>query len=318
MKQKYTILISGATATGKSSFAIDVARQVSGEIINADIGSFYKILTTGVAKPDWQGSDIPHHLFDVLKEPELYSVVKFREHITNLIQEIWDRGNVPVIVGGSAFYIKSFFYKQHDIPGVQKAADALDQSSAASEVLWQKLNIVDQDRAKMIDPQDRYRVVRALAIWQATGQKPSRFTQEFKPLSPYYFIICDRDRKDLYQRIDQRTHHMFDEGWVQEVENLRGTKWEQFLIRKKMIGYDNLLQVLNENKDPKCTIPIIQQKTRNYAKRQVTFLKKLQKDVLQQSELGKMTGEVEQIDLTLCDVGLYIKQLVLKISKVFG
>lgn len=318
MEKKYTILISGATATGKSSFAEEVARQVSGEIINADIGSFYEKLTVGVAKPDWQASDIQHHLFDVVKEPELYSVVKFREHISQLIKEVWHRGNVPVIVGGSAFYIQAFFYKQHEIAGVQYIAERLDQSVASSEMLWQKLHIIDADRAKKIQPQDRYRIVRALAIWQATGKKPSLFAQKFAPLSPYYLIVCDRDRKDLYHRIDQRTYQMLEEGWVQEVESLMDSGWESFLVSKKIIGYDDIIQALRNHQDPKTVIPIIQQKTRNYAKRQVTFLKKLQKDLLEQAKHHHIAGEVEQIDLTLYDVGLYIKQLVLKISKAFG
>ena len=318
MKQKYTILISGATGTGKSSFAIDLAKELSGEIINADIGSFYKPLSIGTAKPDWQREEIPHHMFDIIEEPEVYSVVKFREHLHKLMQEIWDRGNVPIVVGGSAFYIQSFFYRQYDIPGTKGIIDRLEKSDITSKDLWQKLEAIDLQRAQAIDPHDRYRIIRALAIFEATGQKPSEFGQTFEPLSPYYFVVCHRDREELYDRIDKRVLQMINDGWVEELIPLLGTAWEDFLVRKKIIGYDDLLQVVKHGKNITDVIPIIQQKTRNYAKRQVTFLKKLQKDLKEKDFPQIMVGNVEQINLTLCDVGLYIKQLVFKIFKVYG
>lgn len=318
MKKKYTILISGATGTGKSSFAIKLAQQLSGEVINADIGSFYEPLTIGTAKPDWKNEEVPHHMFDILKKPELYSIVAFRERLQCLIEKIWQRGKVPIVVGGSAFYIKAFFYKQPDIQDTSDVIKRLEKSSAANEVLWQKLKIIDAQRAKAIDPQDRYRVIRALAIFEVTGKKPSSFKQQFDPLSPYYFVVCHRDREELYQRIDNRVTQMIDDGWVEEVASLRGTEWEDFLIRKKMIGYDDILQAMLNGNAVSDIIPIIQQKTRNYAKRQVTFLKKLQKDLQSSSLSPLMKDNVDQLNLTLCDVGLYIKQLVLKILKVFG
>ena len=104
------IIISGATATGKSDFAINLAKKISGEIINADIGSFYTPLTIGTAKPNWKNQEVPHHLFDFIDEPIDYTVVQFRQKLQKLCNEIFARGNVPIIVGGSIFYIQSFFY----------------------------------------------------------------------------------------------------------------------------------------------------------------------------------------------------------------
>lgn len=297
MKHKYTILISGATATGKSSFAIDLAKQINGEIINADIGSFYKPLTIGVAKPDWRNEDVPHHMFDIIDKPERYSITQFRDELSGLIQDIWSRDKVPIVVGGSAFYIQSFFYKQHEIVGADKFVQKLEQSAASSEVLWQKLNIIDSDRAQAIDSNDRYRIIRALAIFKATGKKPSKFEPMFDPLSSYYFIICNRDREELYQRIDERVVNMLEQGWLDEVKALQGTAWEEFLLSKKMIGHDDLLLMLQQSKTLNETIPIIQQKTRNYAKRQITFLRKLQKDLLQRNLPDQMIGSVKAIDL---------------------
>lgn len=316
--KKYTILISGATATGKSSLAIKLAEQLSGEVVNADIGSFYTKLTKGTAKPDWRDESVQHHLFDIVDGPELYSITQFRKRLKPLLEDIWSRGKVPIITGGSTFYIQSFFYEQPAIEGASPFVKSLEKSEASTEMLWQKLNIIDPQRAAAIYQQDRYRIIRALAIFQATGKKPSSFQQTFNPLSSYQFITCDRDRSQLYQRIDERVIQMLDEGWIEEVEKFVGTPWEEFLLKKKMIGYDDILLMLKNKQTKDDVIPVIQKKTRNYAKRQITFLKKLQNELKQEDLPDQMIGQIESGDLTLCYVGLYIRQLVLKILKVFG
>ena len=318
MEKKYTILVTGATATGKSSFALQLAQSVSGEIINADIGSFYKPLSIGTAKPCWQEESIPHHLFDVLDTPERFSIVEFRSKVHSLIQEIWQRGNVPIIVGGSAFYIQSFFYKQQEIDGVRTVTQELEKSALSAQQLWQELYSIDPKRAQDIYEQDRYRIIRALAIFKATGKQPSSFTPIFDPLSNYYLIICQRDRELLYERIDSRVEEMIADGWVEEVKALKSSGWEDFLLHKKVIGYDDLLGMLNNNESISDVVPVIQQKTRNYAKRQVTFLKKLYAQLQKEQLPEGMLGETELLDLTLCSVGLYIRQLNSKLSNTFG
>lgn len=305
-----TIIITGATATGKSNFALEFAKQISGEIINADIGSFYKPLTIGTAKPDWKAAGVPHHLFDILDQPIDYTIVQFRQDVQKLCRDIWLRGHVPIIVGGSAFYIRSFFYKQSDIEVSQAYVRELENSLVSSQQLWNDLRFIDSDRAYKIDPHDRYRIIRALAIYHGTGKAPSSFKQLFDPISSFLFIECGNDREVLYQRIDDRVHQMMQAGWVTEVSHLQDTEWESFLLRKKMIGYDDLLKVLRKGGDFVDVVPVIQQKTRNYAKRQITFLKKLKKEISAEVLPPKIVGKVEQIDLTLCDVGLYISGLL--------
>ena len=162
-----------------------------------------------------------------------------------------------------------------------------------------------------IDPQDRYRIIRALAIFKGTGQNPSQFEQIFDPLSSYLFINLCRDREILYERINQRVVSMIEQGWVQEVQNLP-KQWHDFIMKKKIIGYDDILLTLQHRESLSLVIPKIQQKTRNYAKRQITFFKKLQKSLSEQLLPRYLVGSVEQIDLTLCDVGLYISQLLSK------
>lgn len=278
MNKKNVIIISGATATGKSDFALQMAKEISGEIINADIGSFYVPLTIGTAKPDWKKESIPHHLFDIIEEPCDYTIVQFRQDVERLCSEIWARNNIPIIVGGSAFYIKALFYKHCEIKVDKEYVAALERSPLSNQELWNELASIDGLRASQIQPNDRYRVIRALAIFEGEKKLPSQFAETFSPIAPFHFIEYSRDREESYHRIDKRVIQMIDDGLLEEVVSLQGTRWEEFLLRKKIIGYDDLLRALQgeeENFSLDKVIPVVQQRTRNYAKRQVTFLKKL-------------------------------------------
>lgn len=311
----FVVIISGATASGKSDLALKIAQEINGEIVNADIGSMYQPLTIGTAKPDWRSEKNIHHLFDIIDQPKNFTVTQFRDQVEKLIRKIWKRDHVPIIVGGSAFYIKALFYKQHEIPDSSKIVANLEQQIALGMVngldLWQRLHQIDALRAKKIHPHDTYRLIRALAIFETTGKPPCEFEQIFQPLAPFYFIICKHERQKLYQRIDARVHTMIDQGWVQEVQKLQNTEWEKFLINKKLIGYDDLLKYLQQKKQENFfdVVSLIQQKTRNYAKRQIIFLNKLESDLKKELDKGQIVGSVQDINLTYCDVGLYIKGL---------
>lgn len=315
--KNFIIIISGPTACGKTGLAECVAKQVIGEIINADIGSFYKPLTIGTAKPDWKNSKINHHLFDILDEPQHFSVVQFRRTVQALLIQIWNRGKIPVIVGGSTMYIKALLFDIHQLPDtkfiVQHLTHQIETQKIDSIQLWQKLYDQDPVRAVKIHKNDRYRIVQAMAILQATGQNPSKFEQFFSPIAPFYWISCTRNRQELYERIDQRVLEMLSQGWIDEVESLKKTDWQSFLIAKKIIGYDDIFQYLNGVLDKASLKVIIQQKTRNYAKRQITFFKKLQSDTKRVLADSNFSGCIGDLDLTLCDVELYIKGLLQEI-----
>ena len=319
---KFVILISGPTATGKSDFAIQLADNLSVEIINADIGSFYTQLTIGTAKPDWQSSKIPHHFFDVIDDATSWTAPQFRKKLEVLIAEIWARGNIPVIVGGSAFYIQAFFYKNHTLEmPTAELIESLEEQSPQD--LWEQLNVIDSDRAEKIDPNDQYRLVRALAIWKTQGQKPSDFQPIFDPIAPFYFITLTRDRDQLYDMIDERVLQMMEAGWLNEVRSLvDDEQWVNFMLKKKMIGYDLLAQYLlgyQSEQSLEEIVSLIQQLTRNYAKRQITFLKKLvaaiEKDKDLHENIKIQSSLIKQCSLTLCDLSLYIKQLSESISQ---
>ncbi len=280
MNKKHVIIISGPTATGKSDFALQLGTSI--EVVNADIGSFYTQLTIGTAKPAWQDQAVPHHFFDVIDDTSSWTAPEFRQKLAILIQEIWDRGNTPVLVGGSAFYVQAFFYKNHELQApCQDLMQSLEEQ--ASDDLWQQLVLIDPDRAAAIDSHDHYRLVRALAIWQTQGQKPSDFQPIFQPLAPFYFVTLTRDRDELYNMINQRVAVMIQQGWLDEVRSLIDDPiWQNFMLKKKIIGYDLLAaHLLGYCPDQSLEeiIALICQKTRNYAKRQITFLSKLQRSV---------------------------------------
>jgi tRNA dimethylallyltransferase len=324
--KNFILVVTGPTATGKSGLAEQIAQQISGEIINADIGSWYTPLTIGTAKPDLNTVRVPHHLFNILDKPEQFTVVQFRTKVLELAREIWTRGKVPVVVGGSAFYVKSLWYRTQDSGSSSHIEQDLMKSEVNTHDLWQQLSQIDADRAQKIDKNDRYRIVRALGIYKSTGKKPSTFEPIYDPVAPMYAIFCTRDRKDLYERINERTGIMLQDGWIDEVKNLMETDWEKFLIEKKIIGYDDIIRYLyfhealqeyDTQEQYQKLISTIQQKTRNYAKRQITFLSKLEKDIQCDAHKSLKKSIAVEIDLTLCPVGLYIKGLSDQLFKTF-
>lgn len=272
------IIIYGPTGVGKTDCALSLAQTRGGEIINMDMGALYAPLTIGTAKPDWQSSAIPHHLFDVIDMPRQVTVAEYRELLIPILESIWKQGNVPILVGGSGFYLKSLFFPPQGAPICKSSA----YENIPDDQLWNHLVHIDPDRAQSIDSHDLYRIRRALDIWYATGKKPSEYVPLFQPIAPFELYFLMRDRRELYERINERVVQMINAGWIEEVQRLVGTEWELFLHEKKIIGYDDILLYLTTKKtelDKKNMISAIQQKTRNYAKRQFTFWRSLQKDL---------------------------------------
>lgn len=308
----YCIIISGPTASGKTSFSIKLAEQLlkttgrKSHIVNADIGQFYTPLSIGTAKPDWKNEPIPHHLFDVIDTPTDLNVVTYRNMVIEKINEIWNAGDLPIIVGGSLFYIRSLFFPPRDLGDDRRVEELINARDAyyegETQELWNLLQQIDPERAKAIHPNDRYRIERALAIWGKTGRKPSSLEPIFEPPFHSRIIFIDRPREVLFERINTRTREMIlDEGWSDEAKALRGSAWETFLKQKKLIGYPEIFEWLGEGRRPhqgrrphevEPLIKIIQQKTRQYAKRQITFWKKFHNLLIYYSTKNEQRNEV--------------------------
>jgi tRNA dimethylallyltransferase len=275
------VIITGPTASGKTDLSYELAKYVSGEIINADMGQFYTPCSIGTAKPDWKNHPTIAHLFDIIDNPWCISAFDYRKMVFKLIRSIKLRRKTPIIVGGSAFYIKSLFF-----PPIEKK----DENSRTFEVesspdvsVWQKLNEIDPERAQKIHPNDMYRVKRALAIWKTTGKKPSQFIPQFNhPFNSLIFNI-NPDKQILRQCIAQRAEHMIkSNSWIDEAKQLMETPWERFILKKKFIGYKQIFDWLRNGQQREVLptlITEITQKTWQYAKRQLLFLDKCLRDL---------------------------------------
>jgi tRNA dimethylallyltransferase len=307
MNKKPIFIITGPTGSGKSALSLKLAQTLPIEIINVDIGSFYTPLTIGTAKPDWRNAPIPHHMFDVLDAPGSLNVVQYKERMLSLVHEIEARGNIACLVGGSMFYIHSLFFPPAD-------STSPEQGNLPASVTWQALHDIDPERAKDIKPTDTYRIKRALEIY-STGHKPSTTQPTYKGLDrPVHIILVDRDRDELYQRIDKRTNTMLQRGWIDEVRGLMATPWKEFILQKKIIGYNEIVHFLDaDDYDHDQLVQDIQKRTRAYAKRQWTFWRRMKRMLeIAQKENAKYThGEVimDELNLTLSDLDLYIKGL---------
>lgn len=270
------MIITGPTASGKTTLSEKIAKQIPAEIINADVGQFYTPFSIGTAKPPWKTSAIPHHLFDIINHPEDLDVLQFRTLVINKIKEINQRGKLPIIVGGSLFYIKSLFFPPLSLEKSKENHTNTNTSSPTS--LWERLKEIDSERANQLHPHDHYRIKRALDIWDATGQKPSSQQPSFAPPFDACVIGLAPERDFLKSAINQRTTCMIlNDGWINETRLMVNTSWKDFLQKKGLIGYTEILRWIEAGEDQQKLsglIKKIQEQTWQYAKRQLTFLKK--------------------------------------------
>jgi tRNA dimethylallyltransferase len=322
----FFLVICGPTGVGKSDLSLELGKKLPIEIVNCDVGQFYQPVAIGTAKPDWQNDSVPHHFFDLLSEPRNLSVAEYRNLLIPLMHKIRARGNLPVLVGGSLFYLKSLFFPPVQQRGDQKieeamvsefiARAAIDQFS--SDQLWDKLYALDPIRAQMLEKNDLYRIARALVIWEKSGILPSALAPKFRSLGDFHITFVTRDRKELYNRINCRVENMIQQGWIDEAAGL-SPEWENFLQIKKLIGYPEILSCLEQETIQECKkntvlVERIQKKTRNYAKRQLTFWRTFQEQLNNavfdySAAHGPLQGTCQELNLTLSSIDLYLKHM---------
>jgi len=304
------LIIYGPTGVGKTDLALAIAERVPAEIINMDVGQFYEPLSIGTAKPEWKKSPIPHHLFDIISTPLNYTANDYREAVYELIEEVRSRGNLPILVGGSGFYLHALLFS-NSAAGEDKDFSHLYRDQAD---LWKKLNEIDPERAVRINKNDKYRIQRALNIWHATGKLPSSFSFPYNPQADYLLLFVERDREELRNRINQRVKEMFEHGWIQEVERLIDTPWQEFIRKKNLIGYREIVDYLAGEKDKKSfssMVEMISAQTRQYAKRQFTFWRKLEREIKKEKQYtGMSVGCLETVNLTTTTIDLYSNELL--------
>ena len=279
---KDLIVLTGPTAVGKTSLSIALAKAVDGEIISADSMQVYKYMNIGTAKiTEEEKCGIPHFLIDELEPDEEFNVTIFKNKVMGYIKDIKSRGKVPIIVGGTGFYIQSVIYdinfnEYGDDSEVRKKYELMAETIGKSE-LHKKLALVDREYADSVSENNVKKVVRALTFFEMTGEKLSEHNKrERERRSPFdfaYFVLT-MDRKKLYERIDKRVDLMFDMGLVEEVKALMAKGYDKSLVSMQGIGYKEVIDYLNGKTSLEECIDIIKRDTRHFAKRQLTWFKR--------------------------------------------
>lgn len=287
MEKRPLIILTGSTAVGKTAASIGLAKAVGGEIISADSMQVYRHMDIGSAKitaDEMQG--IPHYLVDVLEPEEAFNVVRFQEMAKAAMQKIYAGGHIPIVVGGTGFYIQALLY---DIDFTENDSDfsyreELEQTARdkGAEYLHSLLKQADPEAAEQIHPHNIKRVIRALEFNRKTGQKISAHNeQERRKQSPYdfaYFVLTD-DRKALYERIDRRVDKMMEQGLLEEVRALKDRGIARDSVSMQGLGYKELLAYLDGEIPLDEAIRIIKRDTRHFAKRQLTWFRR-ERDVI--------------------------------------
>ncbi len=270
------VIIVGPTACGKTKLAIELAKQINGEIINADSQQIYKQLSIGTAKPTTQEQEgIKHHLLDIVDPTDTFSVAEYKKLATETIANIQHRNKLPIIVGGTGYYIDSLLYDQSYglVEGNASIRDKYNKlaTEKGNEYVHSILKAVDSVSASKIHPNDIKRVIRALEIYEITG-KPmsSTMTKTRTALNPL-IIYMNIDRNKLYKRIEQRVDIMINSGLEQEVQQLlnNGVSFDNQCMQA--IGYKEWQKYFTGEQNLPDTIELIKKNTRHYAKRQITW-----------------------------------------------
>lgn len=274
------IVICGPTASGKTSLAVELAKSLKTEIISADSMNIYKGLDIGTAKPTLtERREIKHHLIDVVDPKESFSVGDYKEIAEPIVKSLIENGKIPIICGGTGFYINSllydFSYGNHGADLVVRERYYNLAKENGNKAVYDILVENDPETAEKLHPNDLKRVIRALEIFE-NGYKKSQLTDEQVSKYDFRAYFIDFDRNVLYERINRRVDEMFEKGLLVEVKNLidNGLTLENQSMQG--IGYKELLSYYNGEISIEQAKDDIKRNTRRYAKRQITFFKKME------------------------------------------
>jgi tRNA dimethylallyltransferase len=275
------LTIVGPTATGKTDLAVKLAKRISGEIVSADSRQIYKYLDIGTAKPNArQRAATKFHLIDFVEPDQEYSCGQFARDAVSKIEEITTRKKMPIVCGGTGLYIRALFHPLDELPRSDKKikrrmTERLNKHGL--EYMYQRLMEVDPLWASRIERTDRQRILRGLEVYELTGKPLTQLlgkTADTRPFKPYY-IGLNLPREKLYERIDQRFEKMIEQGLVQEAKTLLDRGFGPDTNALRTIGYKEVIAYLNGHLSLDEAIEKAKQRTRNYAKRQVTWFNKI-------------------------------------------
>lgn len=283
-QKKRVIILAGPTGCGKSNFALQLAKNIDGEIVSADSMQVYKGMDIGTAKPTLEEREnIPHHMIDIRHVTEAFNVVDFYYEARQAFQQILSRDKVPIVVGGAGFYIHSLLYGPPagppSVPEVRKALEE-EYDRLGAEALYQRLQQLDLQYANGITKNDKQKIIRALEIITLTGKMVSKLSWKGRHKPQNYDFRCwflYRPRPNLYHRIEHRCDRMLEEGLLDEVQTLLKEGILQNTSASQAIGYRQAIEYLSTQKTPedfKYFVEDFKRASRNYAKRQHTWFGK--------------------------------------------
>lgn len=285
-KKEPLVILTGPTAAGKTKLSIALAKAIGGEIISADSMQVYKHMDIGSAKIRPEEMDgVPHYLVDVLEPSEAFHVVRFQQMAREAMAEIRSRGHLPVLVGGTGFYIQAIVgdvdFTDNEASPCRQELERL-ASEKGAHFLHEELQKVDEESAAAIHENNIKRVIRALEFYRLTGKKISEHNEEQREReSPYcfaYFVLTD-DRAKLYARIEQRIDEMMEAGLVDEVRRLKEMGCRRGMVSMQGLGYKEILAYLDGECSLAEAVDILKRDTRHFAKRQLTWFRR-EKDVI--------------------------------------
>ena len=278
---KPLVIIAGPTACGKTATSIELAKKINGEIISADSMQVYKYMDIGTAKATKQEmQDIPHYLIDEFYPDEEFNVMIFQKKAKDYIDQIYKKGKIPILVGGTGFYINALvfdnnFVEEESDSNLRNELYELAEKNGV-EYLHNMLKECDPESAEKIHYNNVKRVARAIEFYKKTGKPISEHNKEAKSKSSPYktaFIVLDMDRQKLYERINKRVDVMIEDGLVDEVKMLLEKGYKKELVSMQGLGYKEIVAYINGETSLEEAIEKLKQSTRHFAKRQLTWFR---------------------------------------------
>lgn len=286
--KKPLVIIAGPTAVGKTDISIKLAKQINGEIISADSVQVYKYMDVGSAKiKKEEMQDVKHYMIDELEPDEEFNVFVFLKKAKEYIEEIYAKNKIPIIVGGTGFYIQSIIkdidFVSEDIEKSEKIKKEVEDIYACQgeDGLFELLKEIDYESSLIIHKNNVKKVQRAITYYKLTGEKISKHNEEQKEKeSPYNyaFFVLNNERKILYDNIDKRVDKMLKDDLILEVKTLLEKGYSRELTSMQALGYKEIISYLNKEISLEEAIFILKRDTRHFAKRQLTWFRR-EKDV---------------------------------------
>ena len=297
------VAVGGPTASGKTVFSVQLAKRLGGEVVCADSMQIYKGLDVGTAKATKEEMEgVPHHLMDFLPPEETFSVADFVEAANREVQAITGRGRLPVLVGGTGLYIESFlngvrFAEQKTDPALRERLEK-EAGELGAQAMHRRLAAIDPDYAATVHPNNVGRVIRALELYYSSGKTMSRQREESLPETPPFdsmvFCLAPAERSELYRRIDVRVDRMLEAGILEEAKMVWENR-ERYRTAAQAIGYKEFFPYFEGTADLAACTDKLKQASRNYAKRQLTWFRRMENVIWLDPGDGQLVERAEKL-----------------------